>query len=342
MDLDEQHQLLECMDRPESFVDRLKAYGAYPLRARSIETLQMNITRRCSMCCRHCHVGSSPDRIEEMNRKDMEACLGAAAHPQITTLDITGGTPEMHPHIEWFLQKAAKMQKRLLLRSNVAVLLDPPYRHLLDLYGELGVEVVASLPNPSREKTDSMRGPGSFDRIVAALSELNARGYGRPNNGRILNLVHNPVGAHLPGCQSALEDEYRTRLSRDHGIEFNQLFSLTNCPVGRYLDFLKSSGNLTQYMSLLKQAFNPLALGNVMCCTTLSVGYDGRLFDCDFNQVLDLAVIGNTPLHIGEFDYEKLARRTIVVRSHCFACTADSGSSCRGAIITSQNMAEAG
>jgi radical SAM/Cys-rich protein len=159
---------------------------------------------------------------------------------------------------------------------------------------------------------------------------LNARGYGRPNSGLILDLVHNPVGAHLPGCQVALEDEYLTRLSREHDIEFIQLFSFNNCPAGRHLDSLKSSGNPAQYMSLLKQAFNPLSLGKVMCCTTLSVGYYGRLFDCDFNQVLDLSVIAEVPIHVGEFDYDKLARRQILVRSHCFACTAGNGSSCQG------------
>jgi radical SAM/Cys-rich protein len=328
MDLREQHQLLERMDHPESFVDRLKACGAYPLHARLIETLQMNITRRCSLCCRHCHVESSPGRIEEMSRKDMDACLCAATHPGITTLDITGGTPEMHPHIEWFLREAVKLKKRLLLRSNVVVLLDPPYRRLIDLYAELGVEVVASLPAPDREKTDSMRGSGTFDRIIAALRELNGHGYGHPNSGRLLDLVHNPDGAFLPGCQKALEDEYRSMLRCDHGIEFNRLFSLTNCPVGRYLDFLKSSGGLAEYMSLLKRAFNPLTLGKVMCCTTLSVGYDGRLFDCDFNQVLDLSLSADAP-HIRDFDYERLARRRIVVRSHCFACTAGTGSSCQ-------------
>ena len=332
MDLREQHELLDHLDHPESFVDRLKACGAYPLRAQSVDILQMNITRRCSLCCRHCHVESSPDRTEEMSRKDMEACLWAAAHPGITTLDITGGAPEMHPHIEWFLREASKTQKRLLLRSNVVILLDPPYRRFLDIYGELGVEVVASLPNLHRDKTDRMRGAGTFDRIVTALSELNARGYGRPNSGRILDLVHNPVGAFLPGSQPALESEYRTRLRRDYGIEFNNLFCLTNCPVGRYLDFLKTSGNLAQYMCLLKQAFNPLSVGKVMCCNTLSVGYDGRLFDCDFNQILDLSVAAGAPAHIREFDYEKLARRQIVVRSHCFACTAGTGSSCQGTL----------
>lgn len=332
MELSEQHQLLAHLDHPESFVERLKACGAYPLQAQSIETLQMNITRRCSLCCRHCHMESSTGRIEEMHKKDMEACLHAAEHPCITTLDITGGAPEMHPHIEWFLREAAKTKKRLLLRSNVVILLDPPYRRFLDLYGELGVEIVASLPNPHCEKTDYMRGPGAFDRIVKALIELNARGYGRPNSGRVLDLVHNPFGAFLPGCQQALEDEYRTKLGHDYGIDFNHLFSITNCPVGRYLDFLKNSGNLEQYMSLLKQAFNPLSIDKVMCCTTLSVGYDGRLFDCDFNQALDLTVDAAVPDHIRQFNYEKLSQRRVVVRSHCYACTAGNGSSCQGTL----------
>lgn len=332
MDLLEQRQLLDHLDHPESFIDRLKASGAYPLRAQSVAILQMNITRRCSLCCRHCHVESSPERTEEMSRQDLEACLRVAAHPGIATVDITGGSPEMHPHLEWFLREASRTQKRLLLRSNVVILLEPPYRRFLDLYGELGVELVVSLPNLHREKTDRMRGAGTFDHIITALGELNARGYGRPNSGLILDLVHNPVGAFLPGSQSALESEYRTRLSREYGIEFNRLFCLTNCPVGRYLDFLKSSGNLTQYMDLLKQAFNPLALNKVMCCTTLSVGYDGRLFDCDFNQILDLSVAAGAPAHIREFDYDKLARRQIVVRSHCFACTAGAGSSCQGTL----------
>jgi len=330
MDLRDQHALLDHLDRPESFADRLRACGAYPLRAQSVETLQMNITRRCSLCCRHCHVESSPGRTEEMSRRDMEACLSAATHPGITILDITGGAPEMHPQLEWFLRAASRLQKRVLVRSNGVILLDAPYRHFLDLYAESGVEVVVSLPNLHREKTDRMRGVGTFDRIIAALNELNARGYGNPNTGLLLHLVHNPVGAFLPGSQQALEIDYRTQLRRDYGVEFNSLFCLTNCPVGRYLDFLKSSGNLTQYMSLLKDAFNPLSVTRLMCCTTLSVGCDGRLFDCDFNQILDLSVAADAPRHISEFNHEQLARRKIVVRSHCFACTAGAGSSCRG------------
>ncbi len=238
----------------------------------------------------------------------------------------------MHPHFDWFLKEASAIRKRLLVRSNGAILLDDPYRKFLDLYAETGAEVVVSLPNPLQDRTDRMRGSGVFMRIVSALKELNARGYGDPDSGRILNLVHNPVGAFLPASQPALESEYRSRLRQDYGVEFNSLYCLTNCPVGRYLDFLKRSGNLLDYINLLKQSFNSAAVSNVMCRTTLSVGVDGRLFDCDFNQVLNLSLSDGTSVHVKNFDYDKHAQREIVVRSHCFACTAGSGSSCQGAL----------
>ena len=238
----------------------------------------------------------------------------------------------MHSRLEWFLDKASAMQKRVLVRSNGAILLDDAYRRYLDVYAEHSVEVVVSLPHPLQDRTDRMRGAGVFDRIMAALKELNMRGYGSPNTGLILNLVHNPVGAFLPGSQQALEREYRRRLRHDFGVEFNSLYCLTNCPVGRYLDFLKRSGNLSEYTDMLKRSFNPSAVANVMCRSTLSVGVDGRLFDCDFNQVLDISLSDGIPAHINDFDFEKLAQRTIVARSHCFACTAGSGSSCQGSL----------
>lgn len=326
----EQKELLEELDRSGPFSERLKACAAYPLDAQSVETLQMNITRRCNLCCRHCHVQASPDRSEEMSLEDMEACLRAGAHPEIKTLDITGGAPEMHPHFVWFLREAAEMGKRLLVRSNATILLEDNYKHFLDIYAGTGVEIVVSLPNLHPERTDRMRGSDVFRKIIAALGELNARGYGKSDSGLVLDLVHNPVGAFLPGSQQALEEEYRTRLRCDYGIEFNSLYCLANCPVGRYLDFLKRSGNLEHYIGLLKEAFNSAAVSNVMCRTTLSVGFDGRLFDCDFNQILDLSLSADAPVHIRDFDYEKLSRREIVVRGHCYSCTAGAGSSCQG------------
>lgn len=320
------------MDFSQSFADQLKACSEYPLYAQAVETLQTNITRRCNLSCRHCHVEASPARTEEMSRQDMEACLRAAAHPEIKTLDITGGAPEMHPRLVWFLREAALMKKRVLVRSNAAILLEKQYQHFLDIYAETGAEVVVSLPNLNRDRTDRMRGPDVFGKIIAALGELNSRGYGKKGSGLVLDLVHNPVGAYLPGSQEVLESEYRNRLRRDFGIEFNRLYCLINFPVGRYLDFLRGSGNLEEYFRLLKESFNSAAVGSIMCRTTLSVAPDGRLFDCDFNQVLDLSLPGQTPVHIRDFDYAKLARRQIVVRGHCYSCTAGAGSSCQGAL----------
>lgn len=320
------------MDFSQSFADQLKACSEYPLYAQAVETLQTNITRRCNLSCRHCHVEASPARTEEMSRQDMEACLKAAAHPEIKTLDITGGAPETHPRLVWFLREAALMKKRVLVRSNAAILLEKQYQHFLDIYAESGAEVVVSLPNLNRDRTDRMRGPDVFGKIIAALGELNSRGYGKKGSGLVLDLVHNPVGAYLPGSQEVLEREYRNRLRRDFGIEFNRLYCLINFPVGRYLDFLRSSGNLEEYFRLLKESFNSAAVDSVMCRTTLSVAPDGRLFDCDFNQVLDLSLSGQTPVHICDFDYAKLARRRIVVRGHCYSCTAGAGSSCQGVL----------
>ena len=320
------------MDFSQSFADQLKACSEYPLYAQAVETLQTNITRRCNLSCRHCHVEASPARTEEMSRQDMEACLKAAAHPEIKTLDITGGAPETHPRLVWFLREAALMKKRVLVRSNAAILLEKQYQHFLDIYAESGAEVVVSLPNLNRDRTDRMRGPDVFGKIIVALGELNSRGYGKKGSGLVLDLVHNPVGAYLPGSQEVLEREYRNRLRRDFGIEFNRLYCLINFPVGRYLDFLRSSGNLEEYFRLLKESFNSAAVGSVMCRTTLSVAPDGRLFDCDFNQMLDLSLSGQAPVHIRDFDYAKLSRRRIVVRGHCYSCTAGAGSSCQGVL----------
>jgi radical SAM/Cys-rich protein len=332
MNLDEQHELLMHLDRPKSFIDQLRECAAYPLKAQSIDTLQMNITRRCNLCCRHCHVEGSPHRGEEMSKENMKACLHAAIHSGIATLDITGGAPEMHPHFEWFLRAAGRSVQRIMVRSNVAILCDNSCHRYIDVYSDIGVEVIASLPSLLRERTDRMRGKGVFNLIIEGLRALNARGYGIPDSGLILDLVHNPVGAFLPGSQDAMESEYRFRLRRDFGIEFNRLFCLTNCPVGRYLDFLKCSGNLIEYMNSLKMAFNPAAVGKVMCRSMLSVGCDGRLFDCDFNQVLDMPISANAASNIRNFDFNKLAQREIVVRSHCFSCTAGTGSSCQGSL----------
>ncbi|MEJ2111521.1 MAG: arsenosugar biosynthesis radical SAM protein ArsS [Acidobacteriota bacterium] len=336
MSCEEQLALLDEIDGIGPFADRLRTCEAYPLKARSIDILQMNITRRCNLRCRHCHIGGSPECRESLSKENMKACLRAASHPEVSTLDITGGAPEMHPHLEWFLENAAARGKKLIVRSNGVIFLDKPYRHFPAVYAGNGVHIVVSFPSLHKVRTDSMRGSGTFDRLIAALRTLNGIGYGMPASGFVLDLAHNPTGAYLPGSQMELENTFRSRLRCDYGIEFNGFYCLINCPVGRYLDFLEQSGNLEEYFNALRQSFNPAAASMVMCRSTLSVAPDGRLFDCDFNQALNLPVTDQAPIHIEQFDYYDLANREVAVSSHCFACTAGAGSSCRGELNPSK------
>lgn len=316
----------------DAFEDRLSDCGVFPLRAAGIDILQMNITRRCNLTCKHCHVQAGPQRTEMMSREIMRHCIQAAGRKEISTIDITGGAPEMHPELEWLIGEIAGLNKRLIVRSNLVVMRDPDYRRYLDIFAAHRVELVGSLPDYNAEKSDRQRGAGSFEGALQVIHEFNCRGYGMPGRDLLLHLVHNPVGAYLPGPQSALETEYRRILRDKHGLHFNTLFCLVNNPIGRYADYLKRSGNWSDYMRVLQCAFNIQTVGSLMCRTTLSVGWDGRLFDCDFNQMLDMTVNSGAPDHIEDFDYDRLAEREIVVRSHCFACTAGAGSSCQGAL----------
>ncbi len=318
----------------DSFIDRLKACGYYPLRAETVEILQLNVTRRCNLSCRHCHVQAGPSRTEMMSREILEHCLHASGDARVRTIDITGGAPELHPDIEWLVQAMAGLGKRLILRSNLVVLLEPAHRHLMEFFAANKVELVGSLPDYRAERAERQRGVGTFKRAIEAIRELNQIGYGRNDGVLKLNLVHNPAGAYLPGSQASLESEYKRRLRHEYGVNFNTLFSLVNCPIGRYLDYLTTSGNLTDYLRTLQCAFNAQTVAKVMCRKTLSVGWDGHLYDCDFNQVLDLTVNSGAPIHIKDFEISRLANREIVVRNHCFACTAGSGSSCQGALKT--------
>jgi radical SAM/Cys-rich protein len=267
-----------------------------------------------------------------MDRSVFEKCLHVLSEYPIGTIDITGGAPEMNPHLPWFISQAAKLGRRLLVRSNLLILLEPEYRHFLDLYARHKVEVVSSLPDYNGPRTDRQRGAKVFERVVAVIRMLNAMGYGGPESGLILDLVHNPVGAYLPGSQEALTLEYKTHLAKEHGVTFNRLFCLTNCPVGRYLEYLVRSENYDDYMTELVNAFNLSALDSVMCRSTLSVGWDGKLYDCDFNQMLALPVNHGAPEHIDIFDFDQLKTRQIVVANHCYACTAGAGSSCQGTL----------
>lgn len=329
---DEQIEILEGYKEGKKFSEKLKTSNSYPLYSTDIEILQINVGKQCNMSCKHCHVEAGPARTEVMPKSIFEKCLEIIKNSDIPTIDITGGAPEMNPHLDWFITETAKLKRRLIVRSNLIILLDGNYKHFIKVYTDNKIELVASLPDYRMSKSDKQRGVESFNKTIQVIRDLNERGYGIPGSGLFLNLVHNPVGAYLPGSQSALEFEYKRVLESEYGIKFNTLFCLSNCPVGRYLEFLLRTDNFDDYMSLLVQAFNPVAANNVMCRITLSVGWDGTLYDCDFNQMLELTVNHGVPSHIDHFDMERLRNREIVINNHCFACTAGAGSSCQGSI----------
>lgn len=326
MDPAKQCACLERVPGNVAFAEKVQK----PLFAADIEILQLNVGRRCNLACKHCHVEAGPSRTEIMGRPVFEKALEIISRRAIETIDLTGGAPEMNPHLQWFIEAAAKLKRRLMVRSNLAILLDPAYRHFIDVYTDNQVEIVTSLADYQARGTDRQRGQGVYASIIEVMRVLNRKGYGVPQSNLILNLAHNPVGAFLPGCQAALAEEYRRRLLDRHGIVFNELYCLSNSPVGRYLEFLLRSANYEDYMTELINAFNWSALEGVMCRTTLSVAWDGGLYDCDFNQMLALPVNHGAPAHINIFDFEKLRRRQIVTANHCYACTAGQGSSCQG------------
>lgn len=332
MDTREQLALLNTRCRVAPFNTHLERTASWPLRSTGIEVLQLNLGKRCNMACRHCHVGAGPSRTEIMAQQVIERCYELASHPGITTVDITGGAPEMHPDIRHTLDTFARLGKRLIVRTNLTALTEPSCADMPALYATSGVELVASFPDYRRDRTDRVRGAGTFDRSITALRALCSLGYGRPGSGLTLDLMHNPAGAYLPAPQEALEVEYRKVLRAEHGIEFTRLYCLNNCPIGRYLEYLVQSDNLCDYMTQLESAFNPQAAKAVMCRNTLSVGWDGTLYDCDFNQMLELPVNHGAPSHVNQFDWSQLAGREIVVHNHCYACTAGAGSSCQGTV----------
>ncbi len=327
---------------PIPFERKLRAASLGPLISRDITTLQINVGKRCNLMCRHCHVVAGPLRKEVMTRSTLEACLDIAREPSVTTIDITGGAPEMNPHLNWFLAVATKLGKRLIVRTNLVILLDKQFERFIDIYTRNRVELAASLPHWKAEKCDRQRGRGAFDKIVAVIRLLNGRGYAREGSGLVLDLVHNPMGSFLPGPQGALECEYKKELAALHGIFFNRLFCLANNPVGRFKEFLASTGTYNDYMASLERAFNPCAVENAMCRTMISIGWDGTIYDCDFNQMLGLRVDHGAPDRIERFDLKSLQRRQIVVRDHCYACAAGQGSSCQGAMETRPDRAPDG
>ena len=305
--------------------------GLSPLCATGITTFQINVGKLCNQTCRHCHVDAGPDRKEIMSRETVEQCVAALAKTDIQTIDITGGAPELNPNFRWLVERARELGRHVMDRCNLSVLLLPSQADLAEFLASHRVEIIASLPSYRAGQTDNQRGDGIFEKSIEALRLLNRVGYGRPDSGLVLNLVYNPVGAFLPPKQAAIEAQFKKQLRAQYGIEFNRLYTITNMPISRFLEFLMESGNYDQYMTRLANAFNPAAAAGVMCRSTLSVGWDGTLYDCDFNQMLDLPVDHGAPSHIRDFDLIPLHHRQIVTRNHCYGCTAGSGSSCSGA-----------
>jgi radical SAM/Cys-rich protein len=303
------------------------------MKTSAMEVFQINMGKMCNQTCRHCHVDAGPDRKEIMSRKTMQLCLQVLKNTEIKTVDLTGGAPELNPDFRWFVEELKKLGKHVIVRCNLTIILaNKRFNDLPEFFKKHQVEVVSSLPSFTQDRTDRQRGDGVFDDSVKALHMLNSVGYGKEGSGLILNLVYNPAGAFLPPSQIALEKEYKKELFSRYGIVFNQLFAITNMPISRYLDYLLTSGNYEKYMDKLIAAFNPEAVKNLMCRNTLSVGWDGYLYDCDFNQMLDLKVSTPNSQHISDFDFDRLKNRNIVVKQHCFGCTAGEGSSCGGSL----------
>jgi radical SAM/Cys-rich protein len=313
------------------FDEHLSANGLSLLETESIEVLQVNVGKLCNQTCAHCHVDAGPDRTESMSRETAGMVIELLRRHPIPTLDITGGAPELNPNFRFLVEEATSLGRHVVDRCNLTVLLLRSQADLLDFLVEHRVEVVASLPSFRKAGTDAQRGQGIFQKSLEALRRLNEAGYGR-RDGLLLNLVHNPVGAFLPGNQVSLERDYKRELESRHGIVFDNLFTITNMPVSRFLEFLERSGNLERYMDLLVQSFNPSAAKAVMCRSYISVGWDGRLYDCDFNQMLEMPVDHGAPDTLQALLESGDLRRRVRTARHCFGCTAGAGSSCAGAV----------
>ena len=328
----EQLQRLAMTTACAPFETTMAQVGLAPLHATGITVLQINVGTLCNQSCRHCHVDAGPERREQMTHETAELCMWALAQSDIPTVDITGGAPELNANFRWLVEQARALGRHVMDRCNLSVLLLPSQADLAEFFVQHRVEVIASLPYFRSAQTDAQRGDGVFAKSVRALQLLNRLGYGEEGSGLMLHLVHNPVGAFLPPKQAAIEARFRQALAREHGITFNRLYTITNMPISRFLDFLITSGNYEGYMTRLANAFNPAAASGVMCRYTLSVGWDGTLYDCDFNQMLELPLRKALPRHIRDFNPAQLHTRHIVTANHCYGCTAGAGSSCGGAL----------
>jgi len=315
------------------FGAKISEQGYPELKPRSLDIFQLNIGKLCNQTCAHCHVDAGPDKkVENMNRETLQKCLDIIIKNNIPTVDITGGAPEMNPHFKWFVESCFKAGKKVMNRCNLTIIkANKKYEELPQFFADNKVELVSSLPYFSKSRTDSQRGDGVFEDSIAALQLLNEVGYGKEGSDLKLNLVYNPSGAFLPGDQATLQNEFKSQLSRKYNIVFNDLYAITNLPVSRFLDYLIESDNYENYMTELVNAFNPATIDGLMCRNTISVSWDGFMYDCDFNQMLDLK-IANRRQHIDDFDLS-IQDRSIVLNQHCYGCTAGAGSSCGGEIV---------
>ena len=305
------------------------ATGA-PLTGRCLDTVQVNIGLKCNLACRHCHVNSSPKRTEEMSWETMEDVLRAASQAEAHTLDITGGAPEMHPHFRTFVDRAIDQGLHVMVRTNLTIMLQPGYEMMPEFFAGRNVQLIASLPCYLPGNVDKQRGRHVYTESIDVLRRLNELGYGA-DPAKTIDLVYNPLGAHLPPDQEELEAAYRKVLLEEYGIHFNHLFVITNMAIGRFLQDLIKQDKAEEYQETLRNAFNPATLNGVMCRDQLHVGWDGTLYDCDFNYAINLRA-ATKEQHIRAFDPTSFRNREIATGEHCFACTAGCGSSCGGAI----------
>jgi len=319
---------------PHSLIDfdeKLHAHGL-ELRSTEIEILQINVGKLCNQACRHCHVDASPKRTEIMTRETVEECLDVLRKYKIPTLDITGGAPEMIPDFRYLVTEAGKTGAKIIVRHNLTVMFEEGQTDLPEFFRANRVEIVSSLPYFTPQQTDAQRGSGVFDKSIEAIKKLNAAGYGHEDGELVLNLVYNPVGAFLPPAQTAIEADFKRELKARYDLHFNNLYTITNMPIARYLDWLRRSRNEESYMRKLVNAFNPSTVEGLMCRNTLSVDWRGNLYDCDFNQMLEIGVSKKVSQTIFDFSPEHFANREIKTAAHCFGCTAGAGSSCGGTV----------
>jgi len=329
--IQEQNKILSNLAKDFSFTDYIKRANQYPLKPNELEILQINLGYLCNMECNHCHVDASPRRKEITTKNVLQKCLNVLDEvDSIHTVDLTGGAPEMNPDFKWLIEELSQRNIEVLVRSNLTILVEGKFKTYPEFLANHKVTIVSSLPCYTERNVDAQRGDGTFTKSIKALKILNDLGYGKSDDLK-LHLVYNPGGASIAGNQQALENDYKRELKENYNIEFDQLYTITNLPISRFLEDLLAKGKLNTYIELLANSFNPNAAENVMCKNTLSVDYNGNLYDCDFNQILKIPMASEVK-NIMDFDNELLLKRTIVTNQHCFGCTAGEGSSCQGAL----------